>query len=84
MGSANSVDEAVQAATKNQRLRPGRDGLVLTRGGDIAHIMMSANYDVDAPERFVYCVEDDSPDPNNPSGWRNATYYECVREKSNG
>jgi hypothetical protein len=25
-----------------------------------------------------------SPDPNNPSGWRRATYFDCVREVGRG
>jgi regulator of protease activity HflC (stomatin/prohibitin superfamily) len=58
-----ALDQAVEAATVHGQLRPGRDGLVLTDGGDIAHIRLEGRYDIDAPARFVKTVEDSDPEP---------------------
>jgi regulator of protease activity HflC (stomatin/prohibitin superfamily) len=59
-----TLQTAIQEATTNDRLHPGRDGFVLTRGGDIAHIQLQAEYDIDDPEHFVSCVENVSSDPS--------------------
>lgn len=60
-----TFEQAVGAASRNDRLRPGPEGLgdgsVLARGGDIAHMLVEGSYDIDDPVRFVYCVEDDRP-----------------------
>ncbi len=60
-----TLAEAIQSASVHQQLRPGRDGSVLTSGGDIAHVRLSGRYDIDAPEQFVYHVEDSNRDPSS-------------------
>jgi regulator of protease activity HflC (stomatin/prohibitin superfamily) len=52
-----SLEDAVNAASTNNFLRPGADGSVLTRGGDIAHIQVQAEYEIDEPVSFVKALE---------------------------
>ncbi|MDY7108707.1 MAG: SPFH domain-containing protein [Planctomycetota bacterium] len=59
-----TFDEAVSGASVNTFLRPGEDGVLLTRDGDIAHMRVRAQYEIDDPVDFVNTVENDSVDPN--------------------
>jgi hypothetical protein len=52
-----SLEDAVNAASTNNFLRPEVDGSVITKGGDIAHIQLLAEYEIDEPVSFVKCVE---------------------------
>jgi len=63
MRGADSIEKAINDATVNQQLRPGRDGSILTEGGDIAHIRLAADYEIDAPALFVHAVEDVNNEP---------------------
>ncbi|MBT8485978.1 MAG: hypothetical protein HKO59_16635 [Phycisphaerales bacterium] len=58
-----SFQQAVNSATIHAQLRPGRDGSILTRDGDIAHIRVDGSYEIESPERFVRCVENDRANP---------------------
>lgn len=58
-----TFEEAVQGASVNSFLRPGQDGVLLTRDGDVAHMRLRAQYEIDDPVRFVQSVENDSADP---------------------
>lgn len=48
-----SRQDIIDQATPQGSLTPGRDGSVLTRDGDIAHLKISAEYDIDDPKTFV-------------------------------
>ncbi|MCP3905139.1 MAG: hypothetical protein GY715_16055, partial [Planctomycetes bacterium] len=67
LGGAD-LESAVSRATTNEQLQPGRgkgkDGYVLSRGGDIAHLQLEATYDIDYPERAVHAVKDERTDAN--------------------
>jgi membrane protease subunit HflK len=58
-----TFEEAVQNASVNTFLRPGRDGVLLTRDGDIAHMRLRAQYEIDDTVGFVKSVANDSADP---------------------
>ena len=57
-----TFDAAVEAASMNDRLKPGPnrngdgDGFLLTLGGEVGHLQMVAEYDVDDPVQFVKAV----------------------------
>ncbi len=51
-----SLEQATEAATVTDPLRPERTGYVLTRDGDIAHVRLSASYQIDNPVQFVQSV----------------------------
>ncbi|MHC5002548.1 MAG: SPFH domain-containing protein [Planctomycetota bacterium] len=46
-------DDAVSQATVNDRIRPGRDGSILTSGIELAHLQVTARYAIADPVRFV-------------------------------
>ncbi|MEE8155463.1 MAG: SPFH domain-containing protein [Phycisphaerales bacterium] len=48
-----SRQDFIDAAQTRTALRPGFDGSVLTRDGDLAHLRITAGYDIDNPKRFV-------------------------------
>ncbi len=48
-----SRQDFIDTAQPRTALRPGRDGSVLTRDGDLAHLRITAEYDIDNPKRFV-------------------------------
>ncbi len=48
-----SRQEFIDSAQPRTALRPGQDGSVLTRDGDLAHLRITAEYDIDNPKRFV-------------------------------
>jgi membrane protease subunit HflK len=56
------LESAVGNASINDQLQPGRgqgkDGYLLARGADIAHLQIDATYDIDYPERTVHAVRD--------------------------
>lgn len=55
-----TTEDAINAASINQHLTPGRDGSLLTRDGDIAHVKLSASYEIEDPVEFVRHVQNDS------------------------
>ncbi len=59
MRAGQTLDQAVQAATQNRMLRPGQDGLLLSRDGDIGHMKLNARYQVANAVAFVHCVENE-------------------------
>ena len=54
-----SRQDFIDQATPQMALAPGRDGSVLTRDGDIAHLRISAQYDIDNPKMFVETLNPD-------------------------
>ncbi len=48
-----SRQDFIDGAQARTALRPGQDGSVLTRDGDLAHLRITAEYDIDNPKRFV-------------------------------
>ncbi len=57
-----TFDQAVERANTSNYLRPGKDGLLLTRDGDIAHMKLRAEYEIVSPVKFVHCVESNLQD----------------------
>lgn len=39
-------------------LNPGGDGSLITRDGDLAHLEVTAKYEIDQPMDFVHCIND--------------------------
>jgi modulator of FtsH protease HflK len=60
MRPGQSLEDAVSSSSVNNFLRPGMDGSVLTKGGDIAHIQLQAQDETQDPVAFVKCVENKS------------------------
>lgn len=58
-----TIQEEIEGATAGRLYNPGADGLVLTHGGDIAHIQLDGEYEILDPVRFVKAVENQSADP---------------------
>jgi regulator of protease activity HflC (stomatin/prohibitin superfamily) len=50
---------SVQRANTTDRLKPQRDGSVLTVGGEIGHIRAHASYTVSSPARFLETIGDE-------------------------
>ncbi len=48
-----TLDQAIERASSKSTLQPGQVGTVLTDGGDIAHLKLSATYDIIDPVRLV-------------------------------
>ena len=53
---------AMERARTSDELRPGRDGYLLTRDGDIAHLRIAAEYRVEDPVSFVGAVRETEAD----------------------
>jgi regulator of protease activity HflC (stomatin/prohibitin superfamily) len=58
-----SFDQAVERATVNDMLRPGRDGSLITADGDLAHLKLAGEYEIESPVAFVNTVENQLADP---------------------
>ena len=55
-----TLESVIDTATVGDPLSPGRDGSVVTRDGDLAHLKLAAKYVVDDPVEFVGRVENQS------------------------
>ena len=55
-----TLESAIDSATVGDPLSPGRDGSVITRDGDLAHLKLAAKYVVDGPVEFAGRVENQS------------------------
>ena len=55
-----TLESAIDTATVGDPLSPGRDGSVVTRDGDLAHLKLAAKYVVDDPVEFAGRVENQS------------------------
>ena len=63
LAPGRTFEEAVEGARITTFLRPGKDGVLLTRDGDVAHMKVRAQYEIDDPVLFVQSVENDNADP---------------------
>lgn len=52
-----SFEEAVAQASVNDRIRPGRDGALLTSSIEMAHVQVNARYAVADPVQFVERID---------------------------
>jgi membrane protease subunit HflK len=57
-----TFEEAVSQATVHERLKPGRDGSLITSGGDLAHAEVTASYQIEDPVAFVTHLPDPEAD----------------------
>ena len=48
-----TLEQAIDGARTSAALIPGRDGSLLTRDGDLAHLRMTAEYEIAYPVKFV-------------------------------
>jgi regulator of protease activity HflC (stomatin/prohibitin superfamily) len=55
-----SQQEMVEQTEIHSPLQPGRDGSLITRDGDLAHLEISARYEVEEPLKFVRQIDDAS------------------------
>jgi regulator of protease activity HflC (stomatin/prohibitin superfamily) len=53
-----SEQEMVDQTEVSTPLNPGRDGSLVTREGDLAHLDLSAKYEIEEPLNFVHQVKD--------------------------
>ncbi len=63
-------------------LRPGRDGYILTRGGDVGHMRMRANFRIDDPVQFVDRIDQSSRRNNAEYIVRTALKRAAVQQAS--
>lgn len=56
LGGAN-LQSAIDSASARRGLNPSEDGFVVLRGGDIAHLKLTANYQMDFPEKTLEMVD---------------------------
>jgi len=57
-----SRQDFIDQATPSTTIDPTKDGSVLTRDGDLAHLKISAEYDIDDPKTFVQTLSpEDAP-----------------------
>lgn len=52
-------EQMLEQAQVTDQLIPGRDGSLLTKDGDLAHMELEARYIIDQPVEFVHQVNDD-------------------------
>lgn len=53
MRAGQSLEQATEAASTADFLRPGRDGTLVTREGDLAHLQVSVTYEIDDPVSYL-------------------------------
>lgn len=53
-----SLESMIDNASTTSMIKPGRDGYVVTAGGDIAHLQLDAEFEIDQPVRFVHQIAD--------------------------
>jgi membrane protease subunit HflK len=51
-------DQLLERANINNPLNPGRDGSLLTRDGDLAHMHVGGRYSIEQPVQFVEQIDD--------------------------
>lgn len=56
-GGAVNEEEAIQQSTSSGGLRPGRDGSLVVAGGEIAHVEVGAQYQVEDVVEYVEHVQ---------------------------
>lgn len=54
-----SLEAAIAAATTSDFLMPGRDGTLITRDGDLAHLKITVNYEITDPVSYVKALSND-------------------------
>jgi modulator of FtsH protease HflK len=60
-GLGNSkLADAIASASARRPLMPEKDGFLLVRGGDIAHLKLTAKYQVDRPEQLLVRMSTES------------------------
>ena len=57
--AGQSLEDAVVAASTSDFLRPGRDGSLITRDGDLAHLQVSVTYEIDDPVLYIKTLSND-------------------------
>ena len=57
-----TFEQMLDNASVRQLPRPGRDGLLLTAGGDIAHLRLAASFTIDQPVEYIKIIEDQRPE----------------------
>ncbi|MCI0364173.1 MAG: hypothetical protein L0Y44_04650 [Phycisphaerales bacterium] len=58
LSRGRGYDLMLQQAAVSDNLIPGRDGSLITKDGDLAHLKLAARYVIDQPEQFVKEVND--------------------------
>jgi regulator of protease activity HflC (stomatin/prohibitin superfamily) len=58
-----AFEQAVERASVNDMLRPGRDGSLISSDGDLAHIKLEGEYEIEDPVAFVNTVENRVAEP---------------------
>ena len=48
-----TIDQAIEAAAVTTPLRPGRDGSLMLRDGDLAHAKIEAEYEIEDPVEYL-------------------------------
>lgn len=59
MRPGDDLEAAVSSSSTSDFLRPGRDGSLITRDGDLAHIQVSATYEIDDPVLYIKTLSND-------------------------
>ena len=59
MRPGHTLEDATEAATTSDFLRPGRDGTLVTRDGDLAHLQITVTYEIDDPVSYIKRLPND-------------------------
>jgi len=59
MRPGQTLEEAISRASTSDFLRPGRDGSLITRDGDLAHVKITVNYEITDPVSYIKSLSND-------------------------
>ncbi len=51
--AGKTLEQATESARTSDFLRPGRDGSLVTRDGDLAHLQISVTYEIEDPVSYI-------------------------------
>ena len=73
-----TFEQAVERSSVNDQLMPARDGSLISREGDLAHLRMSATYLIEQPQEFVKRLKLSDADATVRLALQRATIARCA------
>jgi regulator of protease activity HflC (stomatin/prohibitin superfamily) len=64
MAGRRTEQQIMETQEIHTPLQPGRDGYLITRDGDLAHLEVGARYEIEQPMDFVHKINDAAPGRN--------------------
>lgn len=75
----STLEQAIERARPTAGLRPGHDGSVITAGGDLAHLQVSARYEIGNPIGYAKRLRDSDADRFVRLALQRAVVTVCAR-----